>query len=161
MAQLGLGIPHSTLASTPLSERAYALHARAQLGLAGQHRHSSLIWLRPNCKRTVRCASEPPGRSSSDEPPDAARLKDGLSYSNRETDSAVSSSSSNLSDPRNSSGPRLTQWGGSVRGGKYQMGEGADAMLGLFGNGEVMLFAALVILSLFCVLLNFIPRAPQ
>lgn len=41
------------------------------------------------------------------------------------------------------------------------MGEGADAMLGLFGNGEVMLFAALVILSLFCVLLNFIPRAPQ
>lgn len=40
---------------------------------------------------------------------DAARLKDGLSYSNRETDSAVSSSSSNLSDPRNSSGPRLTQ----------------------------------------------------
>eukprot|EP00250_Pteridium_aquilinum_P002564 c12788_g1_i1 orf=76-558(+) len=58
-------------------------------------------------------------------------------------------------------GPRLTKWGGSVRGGKYQLGEGADRILEFWGNGDAMLYAAMAVIVLMFVLLPFRPAAPM
>lgn len=58
-------------------------------------------------------------------------------------------------------GPSFTKWGGSVRGGKYRLGEGADRILEFWGNGDVMLYAAMAVIILMFVLLSFRPAAPM
>ncbi|CAM6082650.1 unnamed protein product [Calypogeia fissa] len=61
---------------------------------------------------------------------------------------------------KNIEGPWITRWGGNVRGGKYQMGQGTDRIIDIFANGNAMLIAAGGLIVLFFVLLQFRPDAP-
>lgn len=58
-------------------------------------------------------------------------------------------------------GPSFTKLGGGVRGGKYQMGQGADRILEFWGNADAALYASMAVIILMLVLLSFIPAAPM
>eukprot|EP00270_Netrium_digitus_P000148 TRINITY_DN10164_c0_g2_i1.p1 TRINITY_DN10164_c0_g2~~TRINITY_DN10164_c0_g2_i1.p1 ORF type:complete len:216 (-),score=48.67 TRINITY_DN10164_c0_g2_i1:245-871(-) len=58
-------------------------------------------------------------------------------------------------------GPMLTRWGGRVRSGRYGLGSGADVMLGLWGNGDAMLIAAMAVICLLIALAFNFPPPPD
>ncbi|KAH7426951.1 hypothetical protein KP509_10G023300 [Ceratopteris richardii] len=119
--------------------------------------HDALVLHARRSPHSVRCCNGRQRRENYSEDWDAAweeLKKKSLSGSELTKPNSLES---NFEQNERDVGPRFTKWGGSVRGGKYRLGEGADRILDIWGNGDAALYAAMAVIVLFFVLLQFPP----